>query len=108
MSSLAAKLKKGTKVKITAKGEYFNQPGVVKYVGPIEEKKAQGDYVGLQLQKPIGKNNGTHGGKEYFKTKPNMGIFLKPTSLAYLDGSPVAIPDKAKAPPASNKLSKDL
>lgn len=38
-----------------------------------------------------------------------MGIFLKPTSLAYLDGSPVAVPDKIKAPPpASNKLSRDL
>lgn len=36
MSSLAAKLKKGTKVKITTKGDYNGQIGTVKYVGPIE------------------------------------------------------------------------
>lgn len=35
MSNLAAKLKKGTKVKIIAKGEFLGQVGVVKYLGPI-------------------------------------------------------------------------
>lgn len=35
MSGLAAKLKKGTKVKIITKGDFFGQIGVVKYLGPI-------------------------------------------------------------------------
>ena len=60
--SLADKLKKGTKVKITAKGEYFNKFGVVKYVGPLEGKEQEGDYIGLELPEGIGKNNGSLGG----------------------------------------------
>ena len=55
----------------------------------------------------MGKNNGTHNGKEYFKTKQNHGIFLKPTSLALMDGTPV-VPPAAKTTQGSNKLSKDL
>ena len=47
--SLADKLKKGTKVKINAKGELLGKFGVVKYVGPLEGKEAEGDYVGLEL-----------------------------------------------------------
>jgi dynactin complex subunit len=54
----------------------------------------------------MGKNNGTHNGKEYFKAKPNHGIFLKPTSIALMDGTPVVPP--AKVVPTSNNLSKDL
>lgn len=61
------------------------------------------------MEKAIGKNNGTHNGKEYFKTKPNYGIFLKPTSLSFMDGTPVVPPTPATKPgAASNKLSKDL
>ena len=45
--SLADKLKKGTKVKITAKGELQGKFGLVKYVGPIEGKEQDGDFIGL-------------------------------------------------------------
>ena len=108
MSNLAAKLKKGTKVKITTKGQFNGQVGIVKYIGPIQEKKTEGDYVGLELEKPIGKNNGTHNGKVYFTTKPNHGIFLKPTSLALMDGTPVASSTTTTTtkPQGANKLSK--
>ena len=58
--SLADKLKKGTKVKINAKGELLGKFGVVKYVGPLEGKDGDGDYVGLELSEAIGKNNGTY------------------------------------------------
>lgn len=68
----------------------------------------------MELEKPNGKNNGTHAGKEYFKTKLNHGVFLKPTSITYMDGTPVvggattATTPKVSTTSTSNKLSKDL
>jgi dynactin complex subunit len=60
---MSTKLKKGIKVKISAQGEYFNMLGTVKYIGPIDEKKNEGNFVGLEMDKPIGKNNGSYNNK---------------------------------------------
>ena len=40
--------------------------GVVKYIGPIDDKKNEGDYVGIEIDKDLGKNDGTYKGKKYF------------------------------------------
>ena len=79
--------------------------GVVKYIGPIDDKKNEGDYVGVEIEKDYGKNDGTYKGKQYFKAKPNHGVFLKPSSLTFMNGTPVLQPT-TKTGPA--KLSKDL
>lgn len=79
--------------------------GVVKYIGPLQDKK-DGDYVGLEIEHPYGKHNGTHNGKQYFRAKPNHGVFLKPTNLLFMSGNPVAHGGSGKTGPA--KLSKDL
>lgn len=60
----------GEFVSINAK--YF---GRVMFVGEIENK--EGVWVGLELDKPIGKNSGSYKGKKYFECKPNHGIFIK-------------------------------
>src|SRR5262245_7044062 len=35
------------------------------------------EWVGISLQSPRGKNNGTLNGKKYFETKTNHGCFVK-------------------------------
>ncbi|KAJ3438450.1 guanine nucleotide exchange factor [Anaeramoeba flamelloides] len=37
----------------------------------------EGNWVGLELSKPKGNNNGTVGDVEYFKCKPNHGLFIR-------------------------------
>ena len=49
---------------------------IVRFIGSIEGKT--GEWIGVELAKPIGKNNGDYMGKEYFECPPMHGIFVRP------------------------------
>ena len=49
--------------------------GVIKYIGPIDGKEDM--WVGLELDRPVGKNSGVYKNKRYFDCKSNCGIFIK-------------------------------
>eukprot|EP00746_Dinoflagellata_sp_MGD_P143747 gnl/MRDRNA2_/MRDRNA2_76540_c0_seq2.p1 gnl/MRDRNA2_/MRDRNA2_76540_c0~~gnl/MRDRNA2_/MRDRNA2_76540_c0_seq2.p1 ORF type:complete len:2413 (+),score=413.30 gnl/MRDRNA2_/MRDRNA2_76540_c0_seq2:124-7362(+) len=49
--------------------------GRVRFEGTTEF--AKGVWVGIELDEPEGKNNGTVKGKRYFDCKPNYGLFMK-------------------------------
>lgn len=49
--------------------------GVVKYIG--ETKFAAGEWIGVRLEGPEGKNDGTVSGERYFECEPLYGIFVK-------------------------------
>ncbi|XP_063616428.1 kinesin-like protein KIF13A [Cydia splendana] len=53
--------------------------GVVAYVGPAHF--AHGLWVGLELDAPTGKNDGSVGGTRYFQCRPRHGIFVRPDKL---------------------------
>lgn len=56
--------------------------GEVKFVGPVAEIKGhQSMWVGIELDEPLGKNNGTIQGVRYFQAKPNHGSFAKPSNV---------------------------
>ena len=51
-------------------------PGVVRFVGRrVDDGKSR---VGVELRKPVGKNNGTVGGHRYFECAPNHGVLAIP------------------------------
>lgn len=52
-----------------------NRSGVVRYIG--EPDFSQGKWVGIELDKPTGKNNGEINGHSYFVCPPNHGLFVK-------------------------------
>lgn len=52
-----------------------DRKGVVCYIG--QTKFATGDWVGIRLDKPDGKNDGSVGGEKYFECEPNHGLFVK-------------------------------
>jgi len=53
--------------------------GVVKFAG--ETEFASGLWIGVALEKPIGKNNGTIGSVNYFDCPPLHGLFVKPDKV---------------------------
>jgi dynactin complex subunit len=54
--------------------------GVIRYVGPIEGKS--GEWVGIELDAPVGPNDGRANGKRYFSCEPRHGIFVRKIKLA--------------------------
>ena len=53
--------------------------GVVRFIGNTEF--STGKWVGIVLQKPNGKNNGTVQGIQYFSCEPNYGVFVRPSQV---------------------------
>lgn len=70
-----------------------NKPGHIAFIG--ETQFAPGDWAGIALDEPIGKNDGSVGGIRYFQCEPKKGIFSRLTRLTRepLEGfSPVHTP----------------
>ena len=52
--------------------------GEVAFVGEVEELPGKGPWVGVRLDEPIGKNDGSLNGKRYFDAGPRRGAFVRP------------------------------
>ncbi|CAD6195145.1 unnamed protein product [Caenorhabditis auriculariae] len=63
---------------------------------------ADGEWIGVVLDEPKGKNNGTVKDVEYFKCEPNYGLFVRPDMLT-LEGSKKA--SGLRAPNTARKES---
>ena len=60
-------------------GRTQKQLGTIRYSGPTAF--GEGDWVGLELQNPVGRTDGSVNGVTYFKCAANKGIFLKASIL---------------------------
>lgn len=49
--------------------------GYVKFVGPMESVFNDVDFIGVELDEPLGSGDGSFGGKSYFKCKPLHSVF---------------------------------
>ncbi|XP_065076699.1 dynactin subunit 1 isoform X3 [Ochlerotatus camptorhynchus] len=63
--------------------------GSIAYIGMTSF--AVGKWVGVILNEPKGKNNGSIKGQTYFSCEENYGMFVRPTQLVFLDdaGNPI-------------------
>uniref|UniRef100_A0A3B5MKU3 Uncharacterized protein n=1 Tax=Xiphophorus couchianus TaxID=32473 RepID=A0A3B5MKU3_9TELE len=70
-----------------AEGAYVtvgsNKAGTVRYVGTTQF--ADGVWVGVELDTPVGKNDGSVGGHRYFLCKPGYGVLVRPDRLSRRD-----------------------
>ncbi|TPX35279.1 hypothetical protein SmJEL517_g02234 [Synchytrium microbalum] len=53
--------------------------GIVRYAATT--KFAVGFWVGIELDAPAGKNDGSVMGQRYFETRPNHGVFVRPAQV---------------------------
>lgn len=75
------------------------RPGVIAYIG--ETKFAPGEWAGVVLDEPVGKNDGCVGSKRYFYCPPNRGIFSR---LWRLTRYPL-VPSEYRSPGSPRTLS---
>lgn len=69
----------GARVKVQAPaGE-----GTVRFTGTTSF--AQGEWVGVELDKQDGKNNGSVKGERYFECRANYGVFVRPDKCEFLE-----------------------
>lgn len=85
----------GTRVK-TSSGN-----GKVVFTGQTQFQ--EGDWVGVILDTPTGKNNGTVKGVEYFQCEPNFGVFVKASAVELED----SMKKSGLKAPAASAIRKD-
>ncbi|KAK6489432.1 CAP-Gly domain-containing linker protein 4-like [Huso huso] len=73
----AVKLHQGMQIYLTSS----NVIATIRYVGPADF--APGMWLGLELQAPKGKNDGSVGNCRYFTCRPNHGVLVRPSRVTY-------------------------
>ena len=75
-----------TAVAVGGRVSTANGAGVVRFVGPTAF--AAGKWIGVELDGPTGKNNGSVQGKAYFSCRDGYGVFVRPAGIRIIDVPP--------------------
>ena len=82
------------------------KPGIVVFIGEVHF--SPGDWAGVVLDSPTGKNDGTVGGHRYFMCEPMRGVFCRLSKLTKLPGGAASVaptdPGSAVRPEKSDSL----
>ncbi|XP_040433398.1 CAP-Gly domain-containing linker protein 1 isoform X7 [Cygnus olor] len=87
-----------------------NKPGFIQFLG--ETQFAPGQWAGIVLDEPIGKNDGSVAGVRYFQCEPLRGIFTRPSKLTRkvltedeANGTQAAHASRATSPTSTSTVS---
>jgi dynactin 1 len=75
-----------TAVSVGSRVSTANGTGVVRFAGTTAFQA--GKWIGVELDSPTGKNNGTVQGKAYFSCRDGHGVFVRPAGIKIIDVSP--------------------
>ncbi|XP_060630864.2 kinesin-like protein KIF13A isoform X7 [Anolis sagrei] len=78
-----------------------NKIGIVRYIGPVDF--STNTWVGVELHFPVGKHDGTVKGREYFRCKPQHGVFVRPECL-----TKAPAPTKTRSSTSQSQVSPDM
>ncbi|CAP80152.1 Pc12g05250 [Penicillium rubens Wisconsin 54-1255] len=70
--------------------------GTIRFVGPVPTipiTDLQPIWVGIELDEPMGKNDGSVGGQRYFECLGNRGVFVKPEKVEVGEFPPLGLDD---------------
>ncbi|KAF2471289.1 uncharacterized protein BDR25DRAFT_303348 [Lindgomyces ingoldianus] len=68
--------------------------GTISYIGPVPEIPGLGSWIGITLDEPTGKNDGSVKGKKYFTCGNNYGTFVRPERCEVGDFPPLDLTDE--------------
>lgn len=87
-----------------------NKPGFIQFLG--ETQFAPGQWAGIVLDEPIGKNDGSVAGVRYFQCEPLRGIFTRPSKLSRkvvsedeANGTQASYASRATSPTSTSTVS---
>jgi hypothetical protein len=60
---------------VVSTNHVLNKPGQIKFIGDV--KFAKGLWIGVELERSTGMNDGSVKGIKYFECEPNKGVFVK-------------------------------
>ncbi|KAF1808791.1 hypothetical protein P152DRAFT_443203 [Eremomyces bilateralis CBS 781.70] len=72
----------------------------VRFVG--ETSFAQGDWIGVEFEDALGKNDGSVQGERYFDCQPGHGMFMRPSGISAILEEPRSKPQAAKSATKEN------
>uniref|UniRef100_A0A8C2FCC8 CAP-Gly domain-containing protein n=1 Tax=Cyprinus carpio TaxID=7962 RepID=A0A8C2FCC8_CYPCA len=87
-----------------------NKPGVIQFLG--ETQFAPGQWAGIVLDEPFGKNDGSVSGVRYFQCDALKGIFTRLSKLSHTegeaDGTTTSPPSPTPSTPPASAPASDL
>ncbi|EER29183.1 CAP-Gly domain containing protein [Coccidioides posadasii C735 delta SOWgp] len=75
---------------------------IIRFIGATHF--APGEWIGIELEEPTGKNDGAVQGERYFDCEQNYGMFIRPTAVTAV----LEQPRKEDAKPPPKHLSQDI
>ncbi|CAG8561290.1 7705_t:CDS:10 [Paraglomus occultum] len=83
-------------LQVGARCEINGSWGVIRFIGVTSF--SSGKWVGVELDEPKGKNDGSVKGKKYFECKEKHGVFVRPSQLKTIVGPNSPTQDRSRTP----------